>query len=78
MTFSSEFDSLVSRLVTQTNVQVEDHRPHASNWAEQFKRAMDVGGDVRYAGGLDHTLHFLTIGWKVRYHYEHQKWENVV
>ncbi|XP_064645069.1 sodium/calcium exchanger 1-like [Lineus longissimus] len=60
-----EFDSLVSRLVASTNVQVDDHRPHAANWADQFKRAMDVGGDVRNANGLDYTLHFFTFGWKV-------------
>ncbi|ESO09920.1 hypothetical protein HELRODRAFT_72786 [Helobdella robusta] len=61
-----EFDSMMNRLLTSANVNIDTMRVETVTWGEQFRNAMNVnGGDLEGASSLDYFMHFLTFGWKL-------------
>ncbi|XP_006824699.2 sodium/calcium exchanger 1-like [Saccoglossus kowalevskii] len=62
-----EYNSLLDRVVSITNVNLDRLRIGNASWADQFKEAMNVnGGDIESATWVDYVMHFLTFGWKVK------------
>lgn len=61
-----EFDSMMNRILTSVNLNVDALRVETVTWSEQFRNAMNVnGGDIDGASNLDYFMHFLTFGWKI-------------
>lgn len=61
-----DFNSMVSRLVNMTNMNMDALRVGSSTWGDQFRNALNVnGGDLECATNMDYVMHFLTFGWKV-------------
>ncbi|XP_014673050.1 PREDICTED: sodium/calcium exchanger 3-like [Priapulus caudatus] len=61
-----DFNSMVSRVVMMTKVNMDSLRVGSDSWQSQFHDAMNVnGGDVENATPFDYLMHFFTFGWKI-------------
>ncbi|KAK7507405.1 hypothetical protein BaRGS_00001340 [Batillaria attramentaria] len=61
-----EFASMLSRIASKTQKNLEGLQLDTSSWGEQFYCAMNVnGGEVESATRIDYVLHFITFFWKV-------------
>lgn len=66
VTNDDEFNSVMVKLLTMTNANVDEMRVHNDTWAQQIKDAMVVnGGDIENASIGDYVMHFLTFGFKL-------------
>lgn len=64
--FPTDFNNVLSNLMTLTNANVHALQVHHETYVSQIKDALNVnGGDIENATGADYVLHFLTFGWKV-------------
>lgn len=66
VTNDDEFNSVMVKLMSMTNANVDEMRVHNDTWAQQIKDAMVVnGGDIENASVGDYVMHFLTFGFKL-------------
>lgn len=62
----ADFDTLLSKMMSLTNANMDAIQVHHETYVSQIKDALNVnGGDIENATGVDYVLHFLTFGWKV-------------
>ena len=58
-TYQQMIDAVANQVMSDITVET-------TSWSEQFKDAMNCGGEEgEDPSGLDYTLHFLSLGWKV-------------
>jgi len=66
VTNDDEFNTIMSKMVSMTNTNVDQFRVHNETWAQQIKDAMVVnGGDIENASTMDYIMHLLTFPFKV-------------
>ncbi|XP_036358407.1 sodium/calcium exchanger 3 isoform X7 [Octopus sinensis] len=60
-----EFNSLVSRIVNMTKLNLDALQLDTISWGKQFENALNVnGGDLETATASDYILHFASFAWK--------------
>ena len=68
ITNDDEFNSLLQRMVSMTNSNLDQLRVDNETWGQQIMNAMTVnGGDVENATFDDYLMHLLTFGFKVTF-----------
>ncbi|XP_076058924.1 sodium/calcium exchanger 2-like isoform X3 [Oratosquilla oratoria] len=66
ITNDDDFNNVLSRMMVQTNANIDAMQVHHETYLEQIKDALNVnGGDIKNATAADYVMHFFTFGWKI-------------